>query len=204
MCCTLHSLPEPTRIASEQGPCLTSEQGPCLTHEAIAVLMQGGVWVLGMIKGGAADRAGIRQGDEILKVDGQEISSLSPFKVAGLLQGADGESDSDSFVELEVRLFWSLSHVSLQCLLPDQEAPCIVWGYNTRVFTGVKTHHVGICFLFHSEPVRLHLACIHSTRIGGFKCCKGEEARRKSGGCENRQAKTHCANACGGFSRRQR
>ena len=66
------------------------------------LLIQGGVWVLGMIKGGAADRAGIRQGDEILRVNGQEIGSLSPFKVAGLLQGADGESDSDSFVDIEV------------------------------------------------------------------------------------------------------
>ncbi len=71
--------------------------------KAIAVLPQGGVWVLGMIKGGAADGAGIRQGDEILRVNGQEISSLSPFKVAGLLQGTDSENDFDSFVELEVR-----------------------------------------------------------------------------------------------------
>ena len=57
--------------------------------------------MLGMIKSGAADRAGVRQGDELLRVDGQEISSLSPFKVAGLLQGADSDSDSDGFVELE-------------------------------------------------------------------------------------------------------
>ena len=72
-----------------------------MSHSGI-VLIQGGVWVLGMIKGGAADRAGIRQGDEILRVNGQEIGSLSPFKVAGLLQGADSESDSDSFVDIEV------------------------------------------------------------------------------------------------------
>jgi len=64
--------------------------------------MQGGVWVLGMIKGGAADRAGVRQGDELLRVNGQELSSLSPFKVAGLLQGTDSDNDSDSSVQLEV------------------------------------------------------------------------------------------------------
>lgn len=64
--------------------------------------MQGGVWVLGMIKGGAADRAGVRQGDELLRVNGQEISSLSPFKAAGLLQGTDSDNDSDSSVQLEV------------------------------------------------------------------------------------------------------
>ncbi|CAK0738468.1 hypothetical protein CVIRNUC_001047 [Coccomyxa viridis] len=66
---------------------------------------EGGVWVLGMIKGGAADRAGVRQGDEILRVNGQEIGPLSPFKVAGLMQGAESEAsnDSDTFVDLEVR-----------------------------------------------------------------------------------------------------
>ena len=66
--------------------------------------VQGGVWVLGMIKGGAADRAGVRQGDEILRVNGQEIGPLSPFKVAGLMQGAESNAsdDSDTFVDLEV------------------------------------------------------------------------------------------------------
>ena len=66
--------------------------------------IQGGVWVLGMIKGGAADRAGVRQGDEILRVNGQEIGPLSPFKVAGLMQGADSDApdESDTFVDLEV------------------------------------------------------------------------------------------------------
>ena len=60
--------------------------------------------MLGMIKGGAADRAGVRQGDEILRVNGQEIASMSPFKVAGLMQGANSErpDDSDTFVDLEV------------------------------------------------------------------------------------------------------
>ena len=65
--------------------------------------------MLGMIKGGAADAAGIRQGDELLRVNGQDISSLSPFKVAGLLQGTDSENDFDSFVELAVRLLLSFT-----------------------------------------------------------------------------------------------
>ncbi len=58
--------------------------------------------MLGMIKGGAADRAGIRQGDQVLRVNGEEIGSLSPFKVAGLLQGTDSDSDSNSFVDVAV------------------------------------------------------------------------------------------------------
>ena len=81
--------------------------------------MQGGVWVLGMIKGGAADGAGIRQGDEILRVNGQDISSLSPFKVAGLLQGTDSENDFDSFVELEVRV------LSVSCATQSQQLPVL-------------------------------------------------------------------------------
>ena len=63
--------------------------------------MQGGVWVLGMIKGAAADRAGVRQGDEVLSVDGHDVSGLSPFKVAGLLQGSG--DDAAPTVSLVVR-----------------------------------------------------------------------------------------------------
>lgn len=63
--------------------------------------MQGGVWVLGMIKGAAADRAGVRQGDEVLSVDGRDVASLSPFKVAGLLQGSG--DDAAPTVSLLVR-----------------------------------------------------------------------------------------------------
>ena len=75
--------------------------------------------MLGMIKGGAADGAGIRQGDEILRVNGQDISSLSPFKVAGLLQGTDSENDFDSFVELEVRV------LSVSCATQSQQLPVL-------------------------------------------------------------------------------
>ena len=78
--------------------------------------------MLGMIKGGAADGAGIRQGDEILGVNGQDISSLTPFKVAGLLQGADSDSDSDGFVELEVRALL-VSLPCRPCRLPIQNTP---------------------------------------------------------------------------------
>ena len=79
-------------------------EAPLLLCKCVGSPSQGGVWVLGMIKGGAADRAGVRQGDEILRVNGQEIGPLSPFKVAGLMQGADSDAsdDSDTFVDLEV------------------------------------------------------------------------------------------------------
>lgn len=62
---------------------------------------QGGVWVLGMIKGGAADRAGVRQGDEVLSIDNRDVASLSPFQAAGLLQGIG--DDAAPSVDLTVR-----------------------------------------------------------------------------------------------------
>lgn len=59
------------------------------------------MWVLGMIKGAAADSAGVRQGDELVSVDGKDVSSLSPFQAAGLLQGND--SDAAPQVSIMVR-----------------------------------------------------------------------------------------------------
>ena len=50
------------------------------------------MWVLGLIKGAAADEAGLRQGDELLAVGGVPTAQLSPFQAAGLLAGA-GEGD---------------------------------------------------------------------------------------------------------------
>ena len=84
--------------------------------------VQGGVWVLGLIKGGAADRAGVRQGDEILRVNGQEIGPLSPFKVAGLMQGAESNAsdDSDTFVDLEVT-----PHTSAVRCVVHPSGPCL-------------------------------------------------------------------------------
>eukprot|EP00892_Ulva_mutabilis_P000861 jgi/Ulvmu1/10776/UM069_0010.1 len=46
---------------------------------------QGGSWVVGLVKGAAADRAGIRQGDEVVAVDGAPVADLNPFEVATLI-----------------------------------------------------------------------------------------------------------------------
>lgn len=48
-----------------------------------------GVWVLGLIKGSAADAAGLQQGDQLLALDGRQLAGSSPFEVASLLQGAE-------------------------------------------------------------------------------------------------------------------
>ena len=49
---------------------------------------QGGVWVIGMIRGTAAERAGVEQGDQLLAVDGRALDGASPFQAANLLMGA--------------------------------------------------------------------------------------------------------------------
>ncbi|KAL4854503.1 C-terminal processing peptidase [Chlorella vulgaris] len=46
--------------------------------------------VIAPAPGGPAERAGIRPGDEILAIDGQDTSSLSLYAAGNLLQGPDG------------------------------------------------------------------------------------------------------------------
>lgn len=48
---------------------------------------EGGVWVVGFSQGSPSDQAGIRQGDQILAVDGKSLSELSPFQAASLIAG---------------------------------------------------------------------------------------------------------------------
>ena len=68
-----------------------------------ACVAQGGVWVLGMIKGAAADAAGVRQGDELLAIPGATTATRSPFQAAGLLPGA-GDSEPAPSVDLQARV----------------------------------------------------------------------------------------------------
>ena len=90
--------------------------------------------MLGMIKGGAADRAGVRQGDEILRVNGQEIGPLSPFKVAGLMQGAESEAsdDSDTFVDLEVTSCTSAVLCGVYCLVCAFNLRLRCWAHESK------------------------------------------------------------------------
>ena len=57
---------------------------------------QGSVWVVGLIRGQAADTAGVRQGDEIVAVDERPTEGLSPFQVASLILGASTGDASTS------------------------------------------------------------------------------------------------------------
>uniref|UniRef100_A0A803MV64 PDZ domain-containing protein n=1 Tax=Chenopodium quinoa TaxID=63459 RepID=A0A803MV64_CHEQI len=54
--------------------------------------------VLGLVLDGPAQTAGIRQGDEILSVDGEDVRGKSAFEVSSKLQGP-----SETFVTVEVK-----------------------------------------------------------------------------------------------------
>lgn len=54
--------------------------------------------VLGLILDGPAHTAGVRQGDEILSVDGEDVRGKSSFEVSSRMQGP-----SETFVTLEVK-----------------------------------------------------------------------------------------------------
>ena len=49
------------------------------------------MWVLGLIRGSAADAVGLQQGDQLLELDGRQLQGQSPFQVASLLQGQEEE-----------------------------------------------------------------------------------------------------------------
>jgi len=52
-----------------------------------------GVWVVGLIRGSAAEKAGMEQGDEIISADGSSVLGKSPFAVASLLQAPAEEEE---------------------------------------------------------------------------------------------------------------
>ncbi|KAL6753977.1 ClpP/crotonase-like domain-containing protein [Haematococcus lacustris] len=63
-----------------------------------------GVFVVGLSKGSPADQAGMRQGDQVLQVDGRDVAQTSPFQVSSWIAGqAEGEQGPrSSTVELQV------------------------------------------------------------------------------------------------------
>jgi hypothetical protein len=51
------------------------------------------LWHFGMhVQGSAADRAGVIQGDEVLAVDGTDVTKVPPFDVATLIAGSRGSA----------------------------------------------------------------------------------------------------------------
>lgn len=60
--------------------------------------------VVGIVLGSPAYKAGIRQGDEIVSVDGQDVTRMSSFDVASLIQGAKGTPVSISILRPEEKI----------------------------------------------------------------------------------------------------
>ncbi len=50
-------------------------------------VVQPGLYVLGLINQSAAKRAGIEQGDRLVAIDGQELTSETPFEASAMVQG---------------------------------------------------------------------------------------------------------------------
>jgi len=63
-----------------------------------------GVWVIGIIQGSEAEREGLRQGDEVVALDGQPVSSLSPYQVSLAVAGeAEAGAAPPPHVQVRVR-----------------------------------------------------------------------------------------------------
>lgn len=55
-------------------------------------IYQGVVTIIGVREGYGAHKNGLRVGDQILKVDGESTDGLSPFEVASLIKGNEGDT----------------------------------------------------------------------------------------------------------------
>ena len=110
-----------------------------------------GVWVLGLIRGSAADAAGVQQGDQLLAVDGRPLQGQSPFEVASLLQGQPELEQQDEEplsaaglglvpsaaqpVELKVRCCW-LGCIALYCSCELQPGLCALVCLHPQLILG--------------------------------------------------------------------
>ena len=76
----------------------TAEESVVGEYSGIGVQVEtygrGRCYVGAVIEGGPADRAGIVEGDIIIKVDGKDVTSISPVEISGLLRGEEGTSVS--------------------------------------------------------------------------------------------------------------
>ncbi|KAG2502153.1 hypothetical protein HYH03_000640 [Edaphochlamys debaryana] len=56
-----------------------------------------GVYVVGVSKGSPADRAGVRQGDELVAIQGRSLGTeMTPFRAAGIISGVVDEAEGEA------------------------------------------------------------------------------------------------------------
>ena len=81
--------------------------------------MQGGVWVVGTMRGSASVAAGVQQGDELLEIDAQPVQSNTPFQASLQVQGGEGQAQPPPPAKLKVRPCQQplRPHSALHCLV---------------------------------------------------------------------------------------
>lgn len=129
-----------------------------------------GVWVVGLIKGLAADSAGLQQGDQLLELDGQRLQGQSPFAVASLLQGQDQAEEQPGLgqaatLRLKVRKFdGSEGEVTLQRPVRALQSPV-----SSRLEGGPGGEKVGVIRLssFNARAQRDTLAAFQRLQAAG-------------------------------------
>lgn len=81
----------------------------------------GGIWVLGLLKGSASDKAGLHQGDQILEIDGNPVDDASSFQAASLIKGKAANSYQNEKVILKVNFSSYIKIFKLYKLKKGQE-----------------------------------------------------------------------------------
>ncbi|PSC70735.1 peptidase S41 family [Micractinium conductrix] len=129
-----------------------------------------GVWVVGLIKGLAADSAGLQQGDQLLELDGQQLQGQSPFQVASLMQGPEAAPEDalglqGAAVRLKVRRFdGSKQAVTLQRPVRVLQSPV-----SSRLERSAGGEQVGFIRLasFNARAQRDTLAAVQRLQAAG-------------------------------------
>ena len=86
----------------QDGSQLCSSSGPYSVQIYICDA-QGGVWVIGTMRGSASVAAGVQQGDELLEVDLQSVHASTPFQASLQVQGGEHQPQPPPPVKLKVR-----------------------------------------------------------------------------------------------------
>lgn len=88
----------------------------------------GGIWVVGLSKGSASDLAGIEQGDEVLQVEGQDLTAQSPFQVGVVVMQCQQQHILHTSICSKIACCWSFdmvatsftfSHITMVLNLPN-------------------------------------------------------------------------------------
>ena len=100
------------------------------------------IWVLATVKGSAADKAGVLQGDEVVAIDGQAVQGQSAYEAATLIQSRSQPPDGSSGTA-STRISLRVSRGIPPLLEPavghaGRHASIPVWEHGATKFIGQK------------------------------------------------------------------